>query len=44
MEHVSNVKYILPAEKYIEQFPEYDAQRLTWGSTGDRLRESLLEV
>ena len=24
MEHVSNVKYILPAEKYIEQLPEYE--------------------
>ena len=24
MEHVSNVKYNLPAEKYIEQLPEYE--------------------
>ena len=24
MEHVSNVKYILPAEQYIEQLPEYE--------------------
>ena len=24
MEHVSNVKYILSAEKYIEQLPEYE--------------------
>ena len=24
MEHASNVKYFLPAEKYIEQLPEYE--------------------
>ena len=24
MEHVSNVKYILPAERYIDQLPKYE--------------------